>query len=118
MDWQRLMGFVQDPWASVKAWRKRRDEAVVHQPATYIAYPDAEPLRPRKHLRISAQDAYGRWRTVDVHLEGYGFEYIGWVNEKGMNVWCQRILLGCMEADARLNALLAKEKRRRGEEGQ
>ncbi len=98
--WLRsLMTFTDDPWASVKAWRKRRAEVVKPSRPTFDAYPDAaEP--PALNLYIEARDARGRLRRQLVDLSGYSLHQVNLSSDR----W-RRDLIGRI-ADARYELLV------------
>jgi hypothetical protein len=75
-----LLSFIDDPWAVVKAWRQRRDQAVPPEnkrKPTFDAYPRDE-MPPEVRFYVEARDVKGRLLREYVELDGYSVHQLNW----------------------------------------
>lgn len=76
----KVLAFIDDPWAAVEAWRRRRAKQVPaenRRKPTFDAYP-ASDLPPEMRFYVEARDARGRLLREYVDLEGYSVHQLNW----------------------------------------
>jgi hypothetical protein len=76
----RVLAFIEDPWAAVKAWRQRREQNVPaenRQKPTFDAYPKHD-VPPEIRFYVEARDVKGRLLREYVDLAGYSVHQLNW----------------------------------------